>query len=52
MLDDINDKDIVTLNIPNGRPIVYELDENLKPIRHYYLGEPAATPATSHGQTK
>ncbi|HWU99383.1 MAG TPA: 2,3-diphosphoglycerate-dependent phosphoglycerate mutase [Oxalicibacterium sp.] len=44
VLDNISDKDIVTLNIPNGRPIVYELDADLKPIRHYYLGEPAATP--------
>ncbi|MDB5790369.1 MAG: hypothetical protein JWQ80_393 [Massilia sp.] len=37
MLDGISDKDIVGLNIPNGQPLVYELDENLKPIRHYYL---------------
>lgn len=48
VLDDISDTDIVTLNIPNGRPIVYELDADLKPIRHYYLGEPAAAaPAVS-----
>jgi 2,3-bisphosphoglycerate-dependent phosphoglycerate mutase len=31
--------DIVGLNIPNGVPLVYELDENLKPIKHYYLGD-------------
>jgi 2,3-bisphosphoglycerate-dependent phosphoglycerate mutase len=37
-LDGISDADIVGLNIPNGLPLVYELDENLKPIRHYYLG--------------
>lgn len=37
-LDDISDEDIVGLNIPNGVPLVYELDDNLKPIRHYYLG--------------
>lgn len=37
-LDDISDQDIVELNIPTGVPLVYELDENLKPIRHYYLG--------------
>ena len=37
-LDNISDDDIVGLNIPNGIPLVYELDENLKPIRHYYLG--------------
>ena len=37
-LDGISDEDIVGLNIPNGLPLVYELDANLKPIRHYYLG--------------
>ncbi len=41
-LDDISDADIVGLNIPNGIPLVYELDENLKPIRHYYLGDAEA----------
>lgn len=41
-LDGISDQDIVGLNIPNGIPLVYELDENLKPIRHYYLGDPEA----------
>jgi len=39
MLDNISDTDIVGLNIPNGQPLVYELDDNLKPIRHYYLGD-------------
>jgi 2,3-bisphosphoglycerate-dependent phosphoglycerate mutase len=39
MLDNISDDDIVNLNIPNGQPLVYELDAELKPIRHYYLGE-------------
>ncbi|ROZ72147.1 2,3-diphosphoglycerate-dependent phosphoglycerate mutase [Ramlibacter sp. WS9] len=38
-LDDISDSDIVGLNIPNGVPLVYELDAYLKPIRHYYLGD-------------
>lgn len=38
-LDNISDKDIVQLNIPNGVPLVYELDDNLKPIQHYYLSE-------------
>jgi len=38
-LDNISDADIVGLNIPNGIPLVYELDDNLKPIRHYYLGD-------------
>ncbi len=41
-LDNISDYDIVGLNIPNGIPLVYELDENLKPIRHYYLGDAEA----------
>jgi len=39
-LDKIGDDDIVGLNIPNGIPLVYELDEGLKPLRHYYLGDP------------
>ena len=41
-LDDISENDIVGLNIPNGIPLVYELDANLKPIRHYYLGDAQA----------
>ena len=45
MLDGISDDDIVGLNIPNGQPLVYELDADLKPIRHYYLGDPAAIAA-------
>ncbi|HOK46099.1 MAG TPA: 2,3-diphosphoglycerate-dependent phosphoglycerate mutase, partial [Bryobacteraceae bacterium] len=32
--------DIVELNIPTGMPLVYELDQNLKPIKSYYLGDP------------
>jgi 2,3-bisphosphoglycerate-dependent phosphoglycerate mutase len=36
-LDGISDQDIVGLNIPNGEPLVYELDENLRPVRHYFL---------------
>jgi 2,3-bisphosphoglycerate-dependent phosphoglycerate mutase len=39
-LDNIPDSEIVELNIPTGVPLVYELDEDLKPIRHYYLGDP------------
>lgn len=38
-LDGISDTDIVNLNIPNGIPLVYELDADLKPIRHFYLGD-------------
>jgi 2,3-bisphosphoglycerate-dependent phosphoglycerate mutase len=41
-LDDISDDDIVELNIPTGVPLVYELDANLRPITHYYLGDPNA----------
>jgi 2,3-bisphosphoglycerate-dependent phosphoglycerate mutase len=41
-LDNISDDDIVGVNIPNGIPLVYELDANLKPIRHYYLGDAEA----------
>ena len=41
-LDEISDSEIVGLNIPNGIPLVYELDAALKPIRHYYLGDKQA----------
>ena len=41
-LDGISDQDIVGLNIPNGIPLVYELDDELKPLRHYYLGDAEA----------
>ena len=40
-LDNISDNDIVHLNIPTGQPLVYELDDDLRPIRHYYLGDAA-----------
>ena len=39
-LDDISDEEIVGLNIPTGIPLVYELDDDLRPIRHDYLGDP------------
>ena len=42
MLDGISDADIVGLNIPNGQPLVYELDADLKPIKSYYLGDQEA----------
>jgi 2,3-bisphosphoglycerate-dependent phosphoglycerate mutase len=41
-LDNMTDEAIVELNIPTGVPLVYELDDNLKPIRHYYLGDQEA----------
>ena len=46
-LDDISDADIVERNIPTGIPLVYELDDDLKPTRHYYLGDPAAAAAAA-----
>jgi 2,3-bisphosphoglycerate-dependent phosphoglycerate mutase len=36
-LDNVSDSDIMEINIPNGIPLVYELDDNLKPIKHFYL---------------
>ncbi|MBP7126748.1 2,3-diphosphoglycerate-dependent phosphoglycerate mutase [Myxococcota bacterium] len=39
-LDGISDQDIVELNIPTGIPLLYELDDDLRPVRHEYLGDP------------
>ena len=44
-LDEVPDDEIVELNIPTGIPLVYELDDALKPIRHYYLGDADAVAA-------
>jgi 2,3-bisphosphoglycerate-dependent phosphoglycerate mutase len=41
-LDNISDNDIVGLNIPTGIPLVYELDENMKPLKSYYLADEEA----------
>ena len=41
-LDGVSNEDIVELNIPTGIPLVYELNESLAPIKHYYLGDPEA----------
>ena len=41
-LDEVSEEEIVKLNIPTGIPLVYELEADLKPIRHYYLGDPEA----------
>jgi 2,3-bisphosphoglycerate-dependent phosphoglycerate mutase len=46
-LDNIPESEIVELNIPTGIPLVYELDDNLEPLRHYYLGDPAAAAAAA-----
>ncbi len=45
-LDDISDSDIVELNIPTGQPLVYELDDQLRPIHHFYLGDEEAIKAS------
>ena len=45
-LDNMSEEEILALNIPTGVPLVYELDENLKPIRHYYLGDQEAIAAS------
>ena len=46
-LDNVSEEAIVELNIPTAIPLVYELDDRLKPIRHYYLGDPAAAAAAA-----
>lgn len=56
-LDNIPDNEIVELNIPTGIPLVYELDKNLKPIKHYYLGDQeeiqkAAAAVAAQGKVK
>lgn len=56
-LDNIPENEIVELNIPTGIPLVYELDENLKPIKNYYLGDQdeiakAAAAVAAQGKVK
>jgi 2,3-bisphosphoglycerate-dependent phosphoglycerate mutase len=56
-LDSISDEDIVGVNVPTARPLVYELDAQLKPIRNYYLGDPdeiasAAAAVAAQGRAK
>jgi 2,3-bisphosphoglycerate-dependent phosphoglycerate mutase len=46
-LDKVPDADITELNIPTAIPLVYELDDSLEPLRHYYLGDPAAAAAAA-----
>ncbi len=46
-LDEVDEQSIVELNIPTGIPLVYELDDRLRPLRHYYLGDPAAAAAAA-----
>jgi 2,3-bisphosphoglycerate-dependent phosphoglycerate mutase len=47
--DAMSDEAIVAENVPTGIPLVYELDDNLKALRRYYLGDPAAVAAATHG---
>jgi 2,3-bisphosphoglycerate-dependent phosphoglycerate mutase len=51
-LDNISREEIVELNIPTGIPLVYELDDNLKPVKHYYLGDPEAAKAAAEAVAK
>jgi 2,3-bisphosphoglycerate-dependent phosphoglycerate mutase len=46
-LEDVSEDEIVGLNIPTARPMVYELDEQLRPIRRYYLGDAAEIAAAT-----
>ena len=46
-LDHVDEATITELNIPTGIPLVYELDDDLKPLRHYYLGDPEAAKAAA-----
>lgn len=51
-LEQMSDEDIVELNIPTAIPLVYELDDDLKPIRHYYLGDPEAAKKAAEAVAK
>jgi len=44
-LDGVSEEEIPGLNIPTGIPLVYEFDDQFKPIRHYYLGDTSAAEA-------
>ncbi|MCB0403340.1 MAG: 2,3-diphosphoglycerate-dependent phosphoglycerate mutase [Bdellovibrionales bacterium] len=47
-LDELSEQAVLNLNIPTGIPMVYDLDDALKPIRHYYLGDPETLKAAIH----
>jgi 2,3-bisphosphoglycerate-dependent phosphoglycerate mutase len=51
-VDGVSESDIVELNIPTGIPLVYELDETLRPLRHYYLGDPEAAKRAAEAVAK
>ena len=46
-LDEVSESEIVELNIPTGIPLVYEVDDDVKPLRHYYLGDPVTAAAAA-----
>jgi 2,3-bisphosphoglycerate-dependent phosphoglycerate mutase len=52
MLDDVSEADITELNIPTGVPLVYELDDELKPLKSGYLGDPEAIKAAAEAVRK
>ena len=52
MLDNVSEADITELNIPTGVPLVYELDDNLKPVKSGYLGDPEAIKAAAEAVKK
>jgi 2,3-bisphosphoglycerate-dependent phosphoglycerate mutase len=52
MLDNVSEADITELNIPTGVPLVYELDEQLKPVKSGYLGDPEAIKAAAEAVKK
>jgi 2,3-bisphosphoglycerate-dependent phosphoglycerate mutase len=47
-LDQLSEEEILNVNIPTGIPLIYELDEHLKPLRHYYLGDQEKIAAAMH----
>ena len=51
-LDNISDDEIIDLNIPTGIPLVYELDDHLKPIKSYYLGDPESVKTATEAVKK
>jgi 2,3-bisphosphoglycerate-dependent phosphoglycerate mutase len=51
-LDQVSDEEIVSLNIPTGIPLVYELNDDLRPKKHYYLGDPEAVKKATEAVAK
>jgi 2,3-bisphosphoglycerate-dependent phosphoglycerate mutase len=51
-LDEVSDEEIIDLNIPTGIPLVYELDEQMRPLGHHYLGDPEEAAAAAAAQSR